>query len=301
MAVLFLAAAGVYLVRSWVLSPIAKLQTAAEHHADGDLQYRIDIRRDDELGTLSREINTMAASLIEIQRRLVEQERLAAIGEVTSSVAHNIRNPLAGIRASAQSSLGELADDSPLKDPLIQIIETVDSLNRWLRELLLVSKPIELQRESVHLVELVERVLAVSQTSAQRRQIRFVLSQSPQTLEAAIDAPRVEQALLVIIDNAVEASPTGAEIRIEFSPASDPAMAEIRVIDAGTGIDPKILQQIGSAYFSTKPGGTGIGLHLARRTIQAHGGSLEFANNPTAGTTVTIRLPVAEPVPKAEA
>lgn len=294
-AAFLLAAVGVHLVRNWVLKPIALLTTAAEEHAAGRLEYRITEIPRDELGTLSREVNRMADSLLEIQHRLIEQERMAAIGEVTSTVAHNIRNPLAGIRALAQSSLSDLPADSEVEARQASIVKTVDSLNRWLRELLQVSQPIELDCRPTEVGEAIRRVTEVLRANAERRDIRFVVKQTPARLTARIDTPRVEQMLLTIVANALEASPASETVTIEADQPEDAAgYVELRVRDRGPGIEPAVLERIASAYFSTKPGGTGIGLYLAKRVVRAHGGTLTFENNPDQGTTVAVRLPAAD-------
>jgi signal transduction histidine kinase len=287
-----LAAAGVHLVRNWVLKPIGALMTAAEQHASGNLEHRIEHIPPDELGTLSREVNRMADSLIRIQQRLLEQERMAAIGEVTSTVAHNIRNPLAGIRAEAQSSMIDLSETSELAARQTTIVKMVDSLNRWLRELLQVSQPIELDCRSVRVAELVARVTDVLRASAERRGVRFVVDECPPGCLARVDPPRLEQAILTVVDNALDASPAGAEVRIETGGRWD-GWIEVRVVDRGPGIPPEVLSRVASPYFSTKPGGTGIGLYLAKRVVQAHGGTLEFQSDADTGTTVIMRLPAA--------
>ena len=233
----------------------------------------------------------MADSLIEIQRRLLEQERMAAIGEVTSTVAHNIRNPLAGIRASAQSSMTHLPESSEVASHQAAIVSTVDSLNRWLRELLQVSQPIELDCRPTAVADVVARVTGVLQTSAQRRGISFLVDESPALCLARIDPPRIEQAVLTVVANALDASPTGGEVRVEIRRDTQADWILLGVSDRGPGIPPQVRDRIASPYFSTKPGGTGIGLYLAKRVVQAHGGTLEFQNNPAGGTTVTLRLP----------
>ena len=292
-AAFLLAAAGVHLVRNWVLKPVAALKAAAEQHASGNLEYRIEHIPGDELGVLSREINRMADSLIKIQRRVLEHERMAVIGEMTSTVAHNIRNPLAGIRASAQSSLADLPESSDVSSRQEDIVRTVDSLNRWLRELLQVSQPIELNCRPTAVADVVARVTGVLHTSAECRGIRFAVDESPSGCVAGIDPPRVEQALLTIVVNALDASPTGGEVRIETRRDPGGGWIVLRVVDRGAGIPPEVIDHIASPYFSTKPRGTGIGLYLAKRVVQAHGGAMEFQNNSDGGTTVMLRLPAA--------
>jgi signal transduction histidine kinase len=296
-----LAAAGVHLVRNWVIKPVDALKAAVEIHASGDLHYRIPRYSEDELGTLSQALNRMADSLLEIRDRLVEQERLAAIGEVASSIAHNIRNPLAGIRASAQASLmatgGEDQTAAARADRARheQVIKTVDSLSRWLRELLMVSRPIDLERRPVAVADLVQRVLAVMQADTERRGICCDFRELDGQCWADVDAPRIEQVLLAVLDNAVEASPPDSVVTIESRRAGEPpSWLELSVIDSGPGIKPEVQERIATPYFSTKPGGTGIGLHLARRIVQAHGGALEFHNHADGGTRVMLRLPAGQ-------
>jgi len=292
-AAFLLAAAGVHLVRNWVLKPVAALKSAAEQHALGNLEYRIEQVTADELGMLSREVNRMADSLIEIQRRLLEQERMAAIGEVTSTVAHNIRNPLAGIRALAQSSMNDLPEASDVASRQAEIVKVVSSLNRWLRELLQINQPIELHCRPASVADLVDRVTGILQTSTERRGVHFAVDEVSSDYIAQVDESRIEQALLTVVVNAVDASPAGAGVRIEagLEPGSD--WIALRIIDNGSGIPSEVLGKIGSPYFSTKPGGTGIGLYLAKRVVAAHGGSVEFQKNPAGGTVVTLLLPVA--------
>jgi signal transduction histidine kinase len=304
LAVLLMVFVGMRLVRNWVLRPVEALKTAAEHHAGGDLEYRIPRHSQDELGTLSREINRMADSLIVSRRRLVEQERLAAIGEVASTVAHNIRNPLASIRASAQSSVAEVDGHDELRTRLGSIMETVDSLNQWVKELLLLNQPIQLDLRAVSLREVVGRVVKVLQPVADRRGIRLTAEQTAEHGLAMADAPRLEQAILSVVDNAIEASPEGRAVRIEIADGDGTGVVEVRVVDQGPGIPPEVMESLGRALVSTKPGGTGFGLHLTRRTVQAHGGTLVFESNVGSGTRVTLRLPArdtrAQPAPETQ-
>jgi signal transduction histidine kinase len=287
-----LAATGVHLVRNWLLKPLEGLTAAVERHARGDLGYRIpQPHAADELGTLAATVNRMAESLQQSQDRLVQQERLAAIGEVASSVAHNIRNPLASIRASVQEALPELAEGSPARGRAEEIIRTIDSLNRWLRELLMVSRPIDLRREPVAVDAVVERVLAVMRPEAQRRSVELSYTPAGASLRVLADVPRIEQALLAVVDNAVEASPAGKTVRIEAQAAD--GWVTLGILDEGPGLTTEVQARVATAYFSTKPGGTGIGAHLARRIAQAHGGDLEFSNRPAGGTMVLLRLPRA--------
>ena len=293
-AAFLLAAIGVHLLRNWVLKPVDALKEAVEIHARGELDYRVSVQSDDELGMLARAVNDSAESLRNIQERLVQQERLAAIGEVAASIAHNIRNPLASIRANAQSALAEPGHDPARRERLEQMIATVDSLSRWLRELLMVNRPIELSHTTVNVDEIIERVIDVVTPTARRHDIDVRFTEGAGA-RLHVDAPRIEQALLAIVENAIEASPPHTQVTIAALNANgNPNWIELAVRDRGSGISAEIMASTQHPYFSTKPGGTGIGVHLARRIAQAHGGDLAFHNGVPGGTIVTLRLPAAD-------
>lgn len=294
-AAFVLAAIGVFLVRNWVLKPVDALKTAAEEHARGNLFYRVPNPSRDELGVLSQTVNRMADSLIDIQKRLVQQERLAALGEVTSTVAHNIRNPLAGIRASSQAAMLDLQPQSDCYRRQMQIIETVDSLNQWVKRLLLVNQPLQLRCRRTPVRELVNGVLRSQQANAERRNLRFAVDGLADDCCVHVDAHHIEQALQVVIDNAIDASPEGGTISITAGQAAGTdGWVDVQVTDQGAGIPQEVRDRIASPYFTTKPGGTGIGLHLARKAVESHGGDIRFDSAEAGGTTVTLRLPARD-------
>jgi signal transduction histidine kinase len=291
-AAFLLAAIGVFLVRNWVLKPLEVLMVATDEHSKGNLHHRIDHHSRDELGALSKSVNRMADSLLDIQKQLVQQERLAALGEVASMVAHNIRNPLAGIRASAQSAMGVTDPDSPAYQQQLQVVETVDSLNQWLKQLLLVNRPLELQRRRVPLRQMVEAVLAAQRSNAQRRLVSFKYEETEPDCSADVDPRHIEQAIQVLVDNALDASPEEGEVCITAVPApGSDRWVDLSVHDHGPGIPDEVRDRITAPYFTTKPGGTGIGLHLAKKAVESHGGEILFSSPDDGGTTVTLRLP----------
>ncbi len=290
-----LSAIGVLLVRNWVLKPVELLAVATDEHAKGNLSYRIEVRKRDELGNLSEAMNRMADSLLEIQKRLVQQERLAALGAVASIVAHNIRNPLAGIRASAQSAMNALPDASAEYQQQRQIVETVDSLNQWLKQLLLVNRPLELDRRPTSMREMVEAVLATQKTNAARRGIALRFEEADGVCIVHVDPRHIEQAIQVLVDNALDASPPNGEVVLTAAHVADSdRWVDLSVRDQGPGIPADVRDRIAAAYFTTKPGGTGIGLHLAKKAVESHGGEILFDSPPGGGTSVTLRLPTRD-------
>ncbi len=279
-------------VQRWITRPILRLHEAAGRFAAGDLGHRVITGTTDELGQLATQFNTMAESLAALQRKLLEQEREAALGEMTRMVAHNMRNPLAGIRACAQSTQLHLTDDPQVHQQCEKIIEVVDSCERWIRELLLVNRPVELTAGPTDLRQLIERVVRASQPQAERRGVRLesrILDLAP----GVLDSHLLEQAVAVLIGNAIEASQPGQTVVIEARADDDAAGGVlIDVLDEGVGIAREMQEKVFEPYFTTKPTGTGIGLHYARKIARAHHGDLSLVHSDGGGTRFRLMLPL---------
>ncbi len=282
----------------WILKPIAEIRLATEQIAGGNLEYRLQLPQGDELGALGEEVNRMAGSLAVAQRELKQQERLAAMGEMVSVVAHNIRNPLAGIRATAQTSMHAFEADSPARGQQERIIKSVDSLEQWLKELLHLNRPIDLRLERTSIDELFADLIQIFLPATQRKQVTidYAPHQPDQNIE--VDRQHFVQAVASILDNAIEASPAGSGIRIETGQGSVGAREFfIEISDAGSGVPETLRRAIFDAHFSTKPGGTGIGLSMAKKIIEAHSGRISVAagqsHDPAlpAGAVFRITLP----------
>jgi len=281
-------------VQRWITRPILRLHQAAEHFAAGRLDYRLPVGSQDELGQLCTQINAMAASLTESQKKLLEQERQAAFGELTRAVAHNMRNPLASIRACAQSSVMHLTDDPQASEQCHKIIEIVDDCERWIRNLLQVNRPVEITPARTEVGPLIHRVVEASRPFAERRQVALrVYLNGPATV--MLDAQLFEQAMAAVVSNAVEASPAGQAVRLEVrsEPTPEPALL-IDVRDGGSGVPHELRGKVFEPYFTTKPTGTGIGLHFARRVVRAHHGELTVvdAGGGAPGACFRICLPL---------
>jgi signal transduction histidine kinase len=287
------------LFKNWIIQPIMKVRQATAQITTGNLAYRLEGLGKDEFGALAVEVNHMAQSLGVAQDELKKTERLAAVGEMVSVVAHNIRNPLAGIRATAQASLHTLAADSDLVSPQRQIIASVDSLEQWLKELLHLNRPIELTREPMSVDELITDLHQIFQPSLDRKNLKMDYQPSAAGQVIHVDRQYFTQAMASILDNAIDASPAGEAVKLGAGP-SDGQFA-IEIADAGPGISDALYQQVFESYFSTKPGGTGIGLFMAKKIIEAHNGALNVVRpeEPDASRGATFRIEL-QPGPAAE-
>jgi len=261
----------IILFRRWVILEIGRLRTATDRLSAGDFAYRIPITRGDEFGQLSAEVNRMAATIVEVQARLVERERLAAIGELVRRLVHNLRNPLAGIRSLAELTRSALPADSDERENQDRIVATVDRFEHWLREILQSTNTIEAEKEPGRLEALLRSVAETHQGAAASRGVALETYCEPAGLEARFDARHLEQAVSALVSNAIEATPAKGRVRVIGRRRGDDEV-EVRVEDSGPGVTPDLVERIFVPWFTTKRHGTGIGLALVRNVAHAHGG-----------------------------
>jgi signal transduction histidine kinase len=247
---------------------------------------------------LERQAATLAATNQELraaQQQLRAAERLAAIGEVSAAVAHGIRNPLAVIRMSAQLAGVRAADDLPAtRNHLDAIVSEVDRLGGWIRALLEAARPFELRPVSVDLNAMVEDLLRLMSERAARGHVVVERQLASDLPRLAVDEVHFQQALLGLFENALEAMPDGGRLVVRTERAGEGAEPGARIVigDTGEGIPEERLAKIFDLFFTTKPGGTGLGLAVTRRVIEGHGGAITVASKPGAGTTFVITVPV---------
>lgn len=237
------------------------------------------------------------AELRAMQDQLRASERLAAIGEVSAAVAHGIRNPLASIRAAAQLVRDAPGDSVVAEKYLAAITTEVDRLGRWLRALLDSVRPFELRVAPVDPNALIDDVLAVLRERIARAGIKLDLELAANAPALQADEVQLQQALLAVIENAVEVLPRGGTVAVRSERWENPTGPGVRLTirDTGEGIPADRLARIFDPFYTTKTRGTGLGLAITRKVIEAHGGSVEVASGPGTGTTFTITLPAAPP------
>lgn len=272
-------------IQRWLVKPLATIGRSTGVISTGDLTHRIEVTSRDELGELAQAINRMAEALKENQAQLVRSERLAAVGELASYIAHNIRNPLASIRAAAQVGLEESeAEQETFKD----IIGAVDRLERWVQSLLSYMRPLTLQSTPQDLNRIIQDALSVLMQEMALKRLRPRLDLSPLP-RIELDGRWMEQVLSAILRNAIEASSQGG--RLCISSSFGPGGVTVRIEDGGKGIPREILDRVFVPYFTTKSEGIGLGLPMAKKIVEAHQGAIELKSEDGKGTTVTIHLP----------
>lgn len=275
-------------VQKNLLKPLAGVMRGARRISNGDLAHQIPLMGVDELTRLAGAINRMAAELASNRDKLVDAEKQAAMGELVPLVAHNIRNPLAAIRAAAQVTLDEQPEPA-VSDALKDIMICVDRLENWVASLLSYLHPGKPHFARHSLPQLTDNVIALMQIQLDDKKIRLERSGwQASASEITLDSHLMEQAVFNLLQNAVEASSPGSTIQCRYRQTADEV--ELMISDEGVGMrfDPVAEQVIDG---ETKRLSYGLGIPFALKVIKQHHGLLRYDADRGRGTQVIITLP----------
>jgi PAS domain S-box-containing protein len=232
-------------------------------------------------------------SLESISTQLQVSERLAAVGRITAGVAHEVKNPLNSMRLwleNLKESLPSETDGAALQAVHVLDVE-IDRLDAVVKRFLDFSRPMDIRLEPTQLSDLLREVLEVAQPQMQKANVQVAQLLPIGIPEVFVDRDLLKQAVLNLVLNAVDAMPSGGQLQVTLSRHGD--AAEITVGDTGMGIPLENRQKIFQLFFTTRPGGSGIGLASAFRIVQLHNGSIDFITEVGRGTTFRIELPIA--------
>ena len=225
--------------------------------------------------------------LKQLQQELVASQSLAAVGELAATVAHEIKNPLAGISGAIQI----LSEGTPPGDSrrgiMKEILDQIERLDRTVRDLLTFARPATPAREEVDLGDSLQRAWTLLSAQPAAKAIRFAV-EGASGVKVKADPHLLHQVWLNLFQNAVEAMPKGGELTARVRNES-PAVVEVS--DTGAGFPPDQLEKIFKPFFTTKTQGTGLGLPITRKNLEAHGGRIRAESRPDQGTTFTVEMP----------
>jgi signal transduction histidine kinase len=276
------------LLKRAIVNPINAIMQATSEISAGNLQHKVPESGAAELATLSQEINHMADELQTNRDALVRTEKQAAMGLLVPMLAHNIRNPLASIRATAQL-LDEPTHDDDTRESLQGIINTVDRLERWTGGLLAYLHPVKPQLTTARFESILEGAMLPLTQKIRDKNINLTKHILPPNIEIRTDEHLLEQVFYNLILNAIDASPNGSSIVIETQLIDNNFTCSLR--DEGSGMpftpDPHTL----SPGPSTKRFGTGLGIPFAFKVCEVLGGNITFEAALPKGTRITLSLP----------
>jgi len=302
----------------WVVvyRPVKELMDGTHRVAGGDLEYRLPVRSDDELGDLAASFNKMTAEVAGVQAHIEEQvrrktaelervhktllssEKMASIGKLAATVAHEINNPLFGILTYARLVLRELLKhDIPGRDEMAEQLQTIERESKrcgeLVKNLLTFSRQAPSHREPNDLNTIVHRAALLVKHKLDMQSIELKESLAEGLPPVECDANQIQQVVLVLMVNASEAMPKGGslEVATEFDAGAEQGV--VRVADTGCGIPADVLARIFDPFFTTKEdqNRTGLGLAVAHSIVEQHAGEISVRSTPGEGTEFRVALP----------
>ena len=228
------------------------------------------------------------------QQRLIQREKLASLGEMAAGVAHEIRNPLGGIKmATTLLSSGAVNGDAISREMAHTILSGIAEIDAIISDLLDYARDTRLDRQEYPLGRILASVLESTGTAGSERDVQVVARGLDLDLVALVDGQRLRQALTNVVKNALEAVERRARPRVEVRLYARGPAAVVEVVDNGSGIVPEHRDKLFLPFFTTKPTGTGLGMAIVKKIMDLHGGEIEIESAPERGTTVRLLIPHA--------
>ena len=232
-------------------------------------------------------------SLLARQQERARAEQLAALGLIAAGLAHEVRNPLAGLRSTAQAMARRLRPADPQRDYLDRMLAEMDRIDGLLRSFLQYARPQRPTLKPVTLPDVIASVTALLRERFAASKVRLSTEFPKQNPRVLGDPQQLQQVFLNLFLNSLQAMGNGGEIRVQGRWLEEVPAWEVRVRDDGRGIPPEHLAKAFTPFFSTKPQGSGLGLAIVQQIVREHGGQVAIESRPGEGTTVSVRLPAA--------
>ena len=288
-----------YIISTRYTKPIEALSEAAIRVAKGDLECEVNINRKDEIGKIAESFNFMIQKLKEnkmFQERLREAEHLATFGELSKTIAHEIRNPLNFINLSIDYLLDKLKAETA-NDNFVNLLQNMKQeiyrVNNLITQYLEYAKPLKLNKMPVEITKIIDEVVYLVEISAKQKGVNIITKYNTLNgLYLNLDVDLIKSCLLNIITNALQAMENSLVKDLFIESLLENGNILIKIKDSGEGVSEEIKEKIFEPFFSTKKGGLGLGLPLAKKIIEEHNGRIEFLSQKEKGSEVKIYLPI---------
>jgi len=285
-----------------VLQPIKRLVSASQQWAKGNLGYRVETTRRDEIAELTETFNRMASSLKErdeqlkeyTQQQIMKSERLATIGQLAAGVAHEINNPLGAVLMYAHLSLEEMDAADPRRENLEKAVGEATRCKDIVKGLLDFARQTEPKVEQLDANEVLERTLSLLENQALFQNIKITRLFSASLPNVMMDGSQIQQVFTNIILNGAEAIGGEGELTVATRTAPDGQAIEIEFTDTGCGIHRENIEKVFDPFFTTKEvgHGTGLGLAVSYGIVARHKGMIDVRSEPGKGSTFVVKLPL---------
>ena len=285
-----------------VTNPIQTLIATMER-AERGLEARVEVKSFDDIGRLGEAFNSLLTKLESAQRRveryhfdqMTRADRLASIGEMAAGIAHEIKNPLAGIAGVIQVLRKEHAVGDQKRLILDEVLVQVERMDKAVRNLLSFARPPEPKLTPADINELISRLLNFLAPQFARNSISVDRKLATGLPWLTLDPDLMQQALINIALNAIQAMPEGGKFVVETRSVKpdgqSPGSIEVLCSDTGKGITLENQSRIFNPFYTTRQQGTGLGLSITQRIIEQHGGEISVMSSPEKGTTFTLSFP----------
>ena len=281
-----------YVLARRIVGPVKELDRAAAEVSRQNYDYHVSVESEDELGRLAKTFNDMCASIQRAREELIRQERISTIGRLSTSIVHDLRNPLAAIYGGAEMLVDSELPAPQAKRLAVNIYRASRRIQELLQELLNVTRGRSGKAEPCNLRSVAVEACEALASTAEAQNVTVTLDM-PEDLELMIEPNRIERVFVNLIANAIEAMPDGGTVRISAGVQDEAVVAEVQ--DTGPGIAAEVRGRLFQPFVSAgKKSGLGLGLALARQTILDHGGDMWVASGSGLGACFQFRLPLRE-------
>ncbi|MBN2417196.1 hypothetical protein JXO52_15270 [bacterium] len=271
-----------------------KQLTLLNEQLTGELERRSHV--EDRLQTytesLEKTVKEKTAEVIQLQQKKFRMEKLAAFGKATSTIVHEIRNPLTSIKMSLTALTRRLQLDARDQQCLEVAITEVIRLERMLRDMLDFTKPLILRFAPQQVEDVITHVLRILENELAAGHVTVTFAKGKKLPAVKMDIDRISQVMTNLIINSLQAMPSGGQITIKTGEDPVRKRVSITIIDSGIGIQTEDIEHLFEPFFTSKPSGTGLGLTVAHKIITAHSGSIDITSEQNRGTTVLLTLPL---------
>jgi len=287
--ILLVAVVGSIIAKS-ITAPVKQLVGVTQQIAAGDLTAAATVTTSDEIGTLAGSINQMTRELKSSRDKLVQSEKLAAVGQLAAGIAHEIRNPLTSVKMIVQLLRRRFQEDEAALESIQAILDEINRLEVIINGLLDFARPMELALKPTRVTDVMNDVLKFMEADMRHRKIQLINGVDNKLPEVMLDADRMKQVFMNVILNSMQAMPEGGELTFNYHYDAENCSVQVNISDTGTGMSQEVLSHAFEPFFSTKSGGAGLGLANVKKIMEQHGGNIQIETIAGQGTKVILDL-----------
>ena len=282
--------------------PISKLKQQMKEVRSGNLNVTLQPTKKDEIGDLTHSFNIMVEDLKQANerietlynQRIEKAEHLASLGELAAGLAHDIKNPIAGIKGALEIIKEQTEPDDPKREIYIEIIHQTDKIYNIIQDLLNYARPRQLDMNMDHPAKPIHAAIKMAASQTQDKDIKIICDRTEENIQVLMDESKIQEVILNMLLNSIASIEKKGIIKISTKADIRNNRFEIIINDTGKGIKPENIPLVFNPFFTTRRKGTGLGLSICKKIIQEHGGIITVHSQEGRGTEFIIQIPLKE-------